>query len=54
MLKGPICQRQVNSKSNGVFLSKCVHKYGAQEVTSDLMKTDCFAPLRPCKIFKNY
>ena len=47
ILNGPICWRQVNSESNGISSSKCVHKYGTQDAKSELKKTDCFAPLRP-------
>ena len=50
MQNGVICLA-INSDSNGISPSKRVHKYGAQDVTSDLNITDCFAPLRPCKFF---
>ena len=45
---------QMSSESDGNSPSKCVHKYGSQDVTSELKKTDCFAPLCPCNIFMSY
>ena len=46
--------KQINPEPNDVYPSKCVHNYWAQDVASELKKTNCFAPLRPYKIFMNY